>query len=705
MEVLIFVQTPGELEWARRQAASAGQSARHSWSILRLGDASLVSIDKRSWPERCRFLSTDELEIDSERVWQETRELQAEFWSGVSDEPARQLHLGVQGTIGEYLLSLAYARAVVAAALEQLSPDEVRVPPAFGSVRRGNAPLAFDRLQEVVYFISSRRGTRCRRSWSAALAQASAGALAVAEQLVRFGALVLSDLVRLLGWMAASAFGRFNAPSSSEARREEKGGEDSGAIILANADGDLDRQFDPRRISAELAARCLVWIPLLNRLIPFTDALWQERLMPAYLNGRRSEAEELVLNNYTGLARATRRIFPVLLSPLVMAHSRLWFCSPFTRAGGREDGEAASLGALYGARGLAGERLVNWRRIVFAARNFGQTVELLRSLGRPSLLVTGDTVDIHRFTTLGARHAGVRTLATTHGVQMWSENFVEPYALADVHALFSQSSILLTDKNLPGRSHERVVCHDSFPVQEENQSPRVAGPDNARPRRVIVFTSFYSSMSTGWTNNLFLRPPDYADSLRALVEALSNFEPGLELTIKSHPLSDQYELYDEIERDFPSVVRPQWRAPLMVNEAIPADVIVFFNCVSTSFFYAVHQNIPLVGHWGSLTSIARRVVALTGLLGSERSEPLADIIREILQEPAGERAREALMRARAVRDEFIRPSAGGLNEAINFALAGGQEEKKVTARRSTATVSSNEEKRRGSSRESAAIGS
>jgi hypothetical protein len=704
MEVLVFVQTLGELEWARRQAVAARSAPHSSWSVLRLGDASLASLNASQWPASCRFLSTDELKIDSEQVWKETRELQAEFWRDVSDRPSRQLHLGVQGTIGEYLLSLAYAKAVVTAAVEQFQPDEVRVPPGFVGIKREPAPLAFDRLQETVYFVSSRRGIKCKRDWATAISQECAGAFAVAEQLLRYGSLILSDAAKILRWVAAKVFDRFGASGGvrgaerdsqlageSEAREPE-------AIILANADGDLDRQFDPRRLSADFAGRCLVWLPLANRLVRFTDALWRERILPAYLAGKRREADNLVVNNYPHLAQRTRRIFPTLLTPLVRAHSSLWFCSPFKREEEHGGSSPTSLGALFGSRALAVERLLNWRRIVFAARNFGQTVDLLRSLGPTALLVTGDTVDIHRFTTLGARHAGVRTLATTHGVQMWSENFVEPYPLANVHALFSNSSILLADKNLPGTSHSRIVCHDSFPVSEHEQSQASSHTEKARPRRVLVFTSFYSSLSTGWTNNLFVKPADYANSLRALVQSLAELEPKVELTIKSHPLADQYELYDELERDFPSVVKRQWREPLMVNEAIPADVILFFNCVSTSFFYAVHQHIPLLGHWGALTPIARRVVALTGLLGSDRSEALAGFIREILAEPAGERAREALARAKAVRDIFIKPSSGGLNAAITFALAEGRAIEQLSN-----TFESGDETVR--SQESAAIGS
>jgi hypothetical protein len=662
MNVLVLAQTPKELEWACRQSSKSGPEI--SWFILRLGDAALVNSSADTF-DNCKFLSIEDIEVDSDKVWRKTLELQREFWRDTSDEPRKQLHLGLQGIIAEDLLKLSYVAAVVSSALEHVRPNEVWVPPPWTD-KKELAPQAFGHLQWIISFVSSRAGIKCKRPWSFRIFHRMSSYFAVLGQVAGYFLLLLFDLMKIIRWTAVRAITYCRRLIASPAEDNSHILRMPPPIILANLDNDLDRQFDVKRLSAKLADACLVWVPLLGRLAHFTDSLWQHQVLPLYLSGRRSEANDIVAGNFTDVRQVVKHLSPTRLFPLVRGLSNIWYCSAFPVR--RPEAAESSLRDLLRSHGMAGVRFVNWRRIVFASRIFAAACDLFKAL-RPILLVTGDTIDIHRFITLAARHTGVRSLATTHGIQMWSENFVEPYPLADVHCLFSPTSLLLSKKHLPGVTSTRLVCHDSLPSAADDRPAEFCPTSGGlRKRHVLIFTSFYSS--AGWTNSLFTRTTGYRDSLYALIKGLAALEPQVEVTIKSHPLNDYYELYDKLKQDFPDVVKRHWREPLMTLESLPAEVVVFYNCVSTSFFYAVHQDIPIIGHWGALTPIARRVLAVTQLLGGEDSLQVVNMIADMLDNPGGDTYSTALFQAKALRDKFIQPSMGGLNEAITFSLEG-----------------------------------
>ena len=141
----------------------------------------------------------------------------------------------------------------------------------------------------------------------------------------------------------------------------------------------------------------------------------------------------------------------------------------------------------------------------------------------------------------------------------------------------------------------------------------------------------------------------------------------VEIVIKSHPLADMHEAYDEIERNFPSVVK-HWREPFGIKEGVQADVVVFYNCVSTLFFSIADQQVPVLAHWGALNPLGHRVLAISELMGSDDSTRLGELIREVFSAPDGIVAREAQTRARALFERFVEPSAGNLEQAVEFAF-------------------------------------
>lgn len=651
------------MDWVYKEASrSRAVAAAHDWHILLIGDnetgAPPVISSNSLAPSNCRAIYVEDLEIDSERVWRDVRALQAELWQNPNPAPDRHLHLATQWAISAFLFRLVYLEEIVNAVLEKINPDEVRVPPAWNS----HVKIASDvrQLQWLVYATAKRRSVRCRRHWSSVIYYSCSAILTAGEQLARYALLFLRDLLDVALWLGAALSPRaplLNIEPASESVENERESTDKGTIILSNADTDLGRQFDLERLSGGLARRCVAWILGLDRLIRCSDPDWQQKILPHYISGRNSDAELLIGDRFASARKASRRVFPVLLTPLLYRHRKVWFCSALTL---RTPGNISErLRRLLSLRGMARERLLNWRRLVFAAKYFSSASHLFRAL-RPALLVTGNATDTHRALTLAARHCGVRSLATPHGIHMGGESFVDVYALADVHSQYGILDTVLSPATLPGAVVKRVVCHNMKPRPEYDSS--AAAKMERGGARVLIVTGAFLNY------DFYVRRSVFAKGLRALIERLAALNPAVEITIKSHPLSDHYELYDELQREFPAVVRAQWREPLKRSQLLPADVIVLYNYISTMFFSAVQQQIPVLASWGALTATGRRLIAVPELKGSDAGATLAGYIAEILSSANGAAAQEALGCARSVYDKFVEPPEAGLEEVMSLAL-------------------------------------
>jgi hypothetical protein len=622
MRTLVVAQTAAEVHWACRQASRHGGV----WYILQIGAEDTgkvpVPVPPQGTPPHCRFVTVDDLELDRERLWQEVQALVEALWGSVSPDPWRQLHLAVQWPTAPFLMRLACVDQVVASAVEQLRITAVRVPPYWAT--RCTRPDAFHvyHLQWMVRAAAVRAGVRCRRHWSAVAHHLALRPWAAVEQLLRFGLVLAEDGRKLARWLWGKVL-RFRRPGQPLVRHG------AAPVVVSNADTDLERQFNLGRLPAPLAGRCLVWRIVAGELSPVTPA------------GTR-ETRALPVRALVG------SVFPTLLTPLVWANRHLWFCTALPCAVPPET--PARLRELLAVGGAAGVRLVHWRRLVFSGRVFAMACDLFRCL-RPALLVASDYWDTGRAATLAARHCGVRSLATAHSIPLWPP-FYEVYALADVYAAFSNVNSLLGNLQLPGVEYRRLVCHDRQPGTAKPPVPHRGG------RRVLVITGSLISI-------LCVSVREYRRLLADLVEELARSVPDVEITFKTHPLNDYYDLYEEIQRRFPAVVRRTWREPLPTDAPIPADVVVFYNYLSTLLLSVVQQRIPVLAHWGA---VFPRVITPDSLLGSGDSRELADLIREVLAAPDGPAALEASARAQGFLETMVEASQGGLGEAIERAL-------------------------------------
>jgi hypothetical protein len=424
-------------------------------------------------------------------------------------------------------------------------------------------------------------------------------------------------------------------------------------MIFANFFSDFGRQFDVRRLPSELTRQMLVWTSNLRGFVFLADLLEGSPaadLRRAARNGRLLEVSE-----------ATKAVFPTLVTPLVLRHRHVWFCwamPTLTRAKG-----PARLTELLGSTALLRQRLLHWRRLAYAAKNFALAFDVFRSQS-PVLVIVSDSIDSNRAFALAARQCGVPSLGTCHGVNMWASNLLAVIPLVDIHCAYSSTPPSLCHRSiLAGAPTKRIVCHDAN--QFTKGSARAAEPDRAT--RILLITSGHFFFD-GWLRSLSLKQREYADSLRTLVQIIGEKLPGVEVIIKSHPLSDEHDMYDRLARQFPSVVTRHWREPLASGQPIDVDAAVVYNCITGLFFAAVDQEIPVVAHWGALTSFGRRLLATTDLVGSEESKELGGLLAEILNAPDGPTALRARSHARMLYNRFLEPPRYALEEAISEVL-------------------------------------
>jgi hypothetical protein len=185
---------------------------------------------------------------------------------------------------------------------------------------------------------------------------------------------------------------------------------------------------------------------------------------------------------------------------------------------------------------------------------------------------------------------------------------------------------------------------------------------------IITSAYFCSPPLIGWLTEVLVSFRRYARCLEALIASFAALDPVTEITLQSHPLVDFYQLYEEVQSTFPSVVKRFSRKPLNLGEPIAADLVILYNCGSTAIVPVVQQGLPLLAHWGAMSPLAQRLIGLSQLAGSDDGTRLATLTLEILKAPGGPVAAAAKERAKAYLEQFIEPPAGGLNEAIAFGL-------------------------------------
>lgn len=622
MRVLAVAQSPAEVEWA---VSEARQEPRQTWTVLLLGDSAALDRSESA----CTMLTLSATGFNPEDAWRDCRALQEELWRDVGNQGVPTLALAGQWFVADRLLNLLIAENALAAAIRVCRPRRIRIPPPF--THRGlPPPLALPYLYELVGQTASRHGVDFRLPWLYRLFNALESLRTMIIRLFIYVSAVKRDLSALAGW-AIRRSPRQNLSSAA-------------CLVFCNSHTDLERQFKLRLPDSYLS-RSLSWDHNTARLGPFAAG-------PGAAPRRGGGARELI-DALLPPPPGGRR--PTLVTPMLFSPAIPWFCA---QSGERPKRVSQRLHALLGATAFAGTRLLDFRRYVNSIRTFAQISDVIQAT-QPSLLVTGDTFFLDRAATLAARARGVRTLSTSHAIQMFSENFFEFYNLAHSHAVFHRMSTIVGGADHPLFPGRRAVFHDALPP------PGQLPPSNGG-RRIVIFTSAWNFRG-GWANEALINQSVHDSGLQELVRVLLDSHPATRILLKPHPTGEPHVIHRQVASSHPARVTLS-HDPLPQNGALEADLAVFYNCVSTAFFQVASQGIPVICHRGAMTPLARRLFGTSALLGADDARAMARLASEILDSPTGRMAEAAQAAATKVWDAYIQPSQGGLAAALKAAM-------------------------------------
>lgn len=624
-KILAVVQTPAELRWFYSRI----EFSQHiEYYALLLGDAIIEhSTSPKTDAENLKFLYLHDLDIDSEEIWRMYHVVKDELIADTGSEIGEQIETVNQINFEMSFSDMLYMQAAIEAVLDLVEPDEILVPPA--KISRTETVFSIGNLQTVFYEAARRRNIIRHTSFLnrlffifnpliAALRQISLSLFLFFWDAKRYAKHLISKSVNLEDWQDA--------------------------ILIINHAHDLPRQFDLPAFAEKTDEKCIVWNWLTGEIQTLEDYL-------ARNDGAKLNDEQVA-----------RQVSPTKATDLIKKYYGKTYCSLFA---GQTDEKLKYISEMVKSRGLADEKLINWRRIVYSARLAAKGSDVIKVL-KPKMLVASEYTDVSRATSLAARSRNVPVLATAHGINMYSPAMQGTYALGDVHCFFgTDKGGHLVEFPLPDVEMIRLVAHDNFKKPEKKTENNLA---KTKKQRVFIVTSILSCSFPNWTNEIFVKLLDYGKMMRELFVRLSAYSDEIEVVIKSHPLLDAHHIYDELQAEFPDLLTRHWREPINVTDAIPADIVVIYNCVSTLTFTAIDQNLPVVGFWGAFTPLALRNVVTDQLYGTDDAAKLAEIILDIARSPDGETARRSREYAIKMADKFIEPTKIGLADAVEITL-------------------------------------
>jgi hypothetical protein len=640
VNTLVFAQTTKEYSWACNKIR---ESKKMNGSIIWLGDTMDVP-SRDEIPGNCSVYLPENLGLNSEEVWRDATSIEQEFWQVDQNSIENNLHITIQSSIAHTILHLVYAEALIKSAIERFRPNLILIPPAWTSkvVKYSLSNYSFNELQWHVYKLAQELNVAQKAHWSFHIKQQIMPPFSALGQLFGFIFIIYFDLIRTMKWLWSKVLDK------KETYSEEMPG-----IVLANVDTDLSRQFNVTKLTEEKQRNSVAWLNLENTS-KATEPYWQQIPLRDYLSedSSRKRIPVPVTKTYKNRKR------PTMLFPLMYKQSKIWYCSAIPL-----NGEEKVKPHLFAQKGMAAERFLIWRKLLDAGIRYCLACDVFKHI-KPGLLVLGDTIDVHRFFAIAARKSEVPTLASSHGIAMWYEPSVltRRYPLACVNSIFSHTSTQLSVKTLQVMPAVFIECHDSLDLTVSEVERGI------KKKRVLIVVSAFSFSASTLTVGLFVKRDRYREELYRLVDELCK-DPEIEIIIKSHPLSghDEFSIYDDLQTRFKNVIK-HWREPLKSWERIDADLAIFYNCASTLYFSVHKWGIPVLGHWGALSSLSVRLLGTSRLHGSSDSVELARIVTTILSTTNSEDEREAFRKSGEVYQTFVAPSEGGLNEAMDKAM-------------------------------------
>jgi hypothetical protein len=384
-------------------------------------------------------------------------------------------------------------------------------------------------------------------------------------------------------------------------------------VLFSNIDNDLHRQFELPALRP-IASQLYAWLRGPERVVPveeFLDKIGPPKTLAfGWLKERTEELRPL------GAPAGVRLRWHAGVAYLC---SYLWRCL-WER---RRRGQWSRKYTLPWWDLLFGSHLprVHWECRLAAAYYAVFEYERARSVirrWRPALFVGSDYwSDLPRLA--AARDLGVTTLSTSAGLGFYRERLIPlTHRDADVACVYGPEEAGRVQSSFPNA--RVVIASDTF-----RKPVRAAARDHVgsarTPRRVLIVLS--GRLKGWWFGSLVYDYRAYVEVLRSLAHAMEALGGRQIAVLKSHPVTDLYDLYDGLVRDHRSVFVEHRRTPLPAGDLARFDAAVVVSCASTLVTQLIALGVPVIYFSGGLTDFGREFIDARGL-------PSASTVDEIM---------------------------------------------------------------------------
>ncbi len=252
---------------------------------------------------------------------------------------------------------------------------------------------------------------------------------------------------------------------------------------------------------------------------------------------------------------------------------------------------------------------------------------------RPDLLVTSADHWPYLPHLGAASDLGIQTLSTEAGLSFLQDNFAQK--TADIVCLFGKSEVT---RLTASRADAKII----FGGDALAQNGRVSTRHAERPARRVLFVM--SGRIFGWWFGSLIF--DYAAYTRAFSEfarLLGEQKDRVEIVIKSHPVSDLHDLYDQVVAEHDDIFVEHRREPMSDAEIADFDAAVIFSAASALIGEIIRVRLPLVYFTGALTDFGKEYFKYEGLeVAGDVAETVATLRR--LLATGNDEARDAALR-------------------------------------------------------------
>jgi hypothetical protein len=240
---------------------------------------------------------------------------------------------------------------------------------------------------------------------------------------------------------------------------------------------------------------------------------------------------------------------------------------------------------------------------------------------KPQLVVIG-----HYWTDLpklaAAEDLGIKAMMTSAGISFIKNNFSQ--RTAPIVCVYGDAEARRTKEFHP---EVRVIRAGDVLVIPEERRPGIS-ESQQKPPRILVVTS--ARLFGWWFGSLLFDYKIFVRAFRTLAAMIRKLPNPIEVVIKSHPVSDLHEVYDQMVSEFGDVFVEHRKAPISEGQIAEFDAAVVFSAATTFLAELIKARVPIIYFDGALTSFGKSYCDYQGLVVAEDAAEIVGKISRLI---------------------------------------------------------------------------